>query len=161
MIEVEGGVFIKGGGRHNRTAGFIADAEKYLAAFLVGWNADGSSSTKRRAASSARPVLTARPPLFIDEILGTINDGSVQVCATDDATYNHAAEKVSIALDVFTWDASATGDGAHLPQPWLPCGEKASEHLSRSESDDFVKEVFHSWVKRVCASIPDNTPQRT
>jgi very-short-patch-repair endonuclease len=38
LIEVEGGIFIKGGGRHNRAAGFIADAEKYLAAFLAGWN---------------------------------------------------------------------------------------------------------------------------
>ena len=38
LIEVEGGIFIKGGGRHNRAAGFIADAEKYLEAFLDGWN---------------------------------------------------------------------------------------------------------------------------
>jgi very-short-patch-repair endonuclease len=38
LIEVEGGVFIKGIGRHNRAAGFIADAEKYLEAFLAGWN---------------------------------------------------------------------------------------------------------------------------
>jgi very-short-patch-repair endonuclease len=38
LIEIEGGVFIKGGGRHNRAAGFITDAEKYLAAFLAGWN---------------------------------------------------------------------------------------------------------------------------
>lgn len=38
LIEVEGGIFIKGGGRHNRAAGFIADAGKYLAAFLDGWN---------------------------------------------------------------------------------------------------------------------------
>ena len=38
LIEVEGGIFIKGGGRHNRAAGFIADAEKYLEAFLAGWN---------------------------------------------------------------------------------------------------------------------------
>ncbi len=38
LIEVEGGVFINGGGRHNRAAGFIADAEKYLEAFLAGWN---------------------------------------------------------------------------------------------------------------------------
>ena len=38
LIEIEGGIFIAGGGRHNRAAGFIADAEKYLAAFLAGWN---------------------------------------------------------------------------------------------------------------------------
>lgn len=38
LIEVEGGIFIKGGGRHNRAAGFIADAEKYLEAFLADWN---------------------------------------------------------------------------------------------------------------------------
>jgi very-short-patch-repair endonuclease len=38
LIEVEGGIFIKGGGRHNRAAGFIADAEKYLEAFLDGWS---------------------------------------------------------------------------------------------------------------------------
>ena len=38
LVEVEGGIFIKGGGRHNRAAGFIADAEKYLEAFLADWN---------------------------------------------------------------------------------------------------------------------------
>jgi len=38
LMEIEGGIFIKGGGRHNRAAGFIADAEKYLEAFLAGWN---------------------------------------------------------------------------------------------------------------------------
>jgi very-short-patch-repair endonuclease len=34
-VEVEGGVFSHG--RHNRPAGFIADAEKYNAASLAGW----------------------------------------------------------------------------------------------------------------------------
>jgi hypothetical protein len=38
LIEIEGGVFVNGGGRHNRAAGFIADAEKYLEAFLAGWS---------------------------------------------------------------------------------------------------------------------------
>ena len=38
LIEIEGGVYINGGGRHNRPAGFIADAEKYLEAFLAGWS---------------------------------------------------------------------------------------------------------------------------
>lgn len=38
LIEIEGGIYINGGGRHNRAAGFIADADKYLAAFLAGWS---------------------------------------------------------------------------------------------------------------------------
>lgn len=35
LIEIEGGIYIQG--RHNRAAGFIADTEKYLEAFLAGW----------------------------------------------------------------------------------------------------------------------------
>ena len=38
LIEIEGGIYVEGGGRHNRSAGFIADTEKYLEAFLAGWS---------------------------------------------------------------------------------------------------------------------------
>ena len=37
LIEIEGGIFLAGGGRHNRAAGFAADTEKYLEAALSGW----------------------------------------------------------------------------------------------------------------------------
>lgn len=99
--------------------------------------------------------------MSIEEILGTIQDGSIQVCATADAAYDHAAEKILVTLDAFTRTASAISNGAHQPQPWLPRGEQVSEHLSRSEVDDFVKDVFHSWVKKVRASIPATTALRT
>jgi len=36
-LEVEGGVFLKGGGRHNRGAGYAADLEKYSRAAVMGW----------------------------------------------------------------------------------------------------------------------------
>lgn len=37
LIEIEGGIHVAGGGRHNRAAGFFADAEKYFEAFVAGW----------------------------------------------------------------------------------------------------------------------------
>jgi very-short-patch-repair endonuclease len=35
--EVEGGIWIRGGGRHNRASSFEKDAEKYNEAGLLGW----------------------------------------------------------------------------------------------------------------------------
>lgn len=49
LIEVEGGIYIAGGGRHNRAAGFVADLEKYLTAALDGW----------RVLRLAEPLITA------------------------------------------------------------------------------------------------------
>ena len=37
LIEIEGGIFIPGGGRHNRGGGYAKDSEKYLEAVLAGW----------------------------------------------------------------------------------------------------------------------------
>lgn len=36
-VEVEGGVFLTGGGRHSRGAGFRNDTEKYAEALILGW----------------------------------------------------------------------------------------------------------------------------
>jgi very-short-patch-repair endonuclease len=37
LIEVEGGIFMRAGGRHSRGSGYAKDAEKYLEATLSGW----------------------------------------------------------------------------------------------------------------------------
>ena len=36
-LEVEGGIFMAGGGRHNRGAGYTKDLEKYSMAAALGW----------------------------------------------------------------------------------------------------------------------------
>ena len=37
LIEIEGGIFMRAGGRHTRGSGYAKDAEKYLEAVLAGW----------------------------------------------------------------------------------------------------------------------------
>jgi very-short-patch-repair endonuclease len=37
LIEIEGGIFMRAGGRHSRGCGYAKDAEKYLEATLSGW----------------------------------------------------------------------------------------------------------------------------
>ena len=37
LIEIEGGIFMRAGGRHTRGGGYAKDAEKYLEAALAGW----------------------------------------------------------------------------------------------------------------------------
>lgn len=36
-IEIDGGVWIEGGGRHNRASGFLGDLKKFNAAAELGW----------------------------------------------------------------------------------------------------------------------------
>jgi len=36
-VEIEGGVWLRSGGRHSRGKGFIGDCEKYNQAIMLGW----------------------------------------------------------------------------------------------------------------------------
>ena len=56
LIEIEGGIYIQG--RHNRAAGFIADTEKYLEAFLAGW-AVVRLTTAQITASNVERIIAA------------------------------------------------------------------------------------------------------
>lgn len=65
LIEIEGGIFIAGGGRHNRAAGFVADLEKYLTAALDGW----------RVIRLAEPFITAP---MVERIIGLVRAQGVK-----------------------------------------------------------------------------------
>ena len=94
--------------------------------------------------------------MFISEIIETHGEGEgeTEVCATAETQYDSAAQKVSVALDSFARCVSASGDGGHRPQPWLPAAERVSEHLADDETEAFAKDVFQSWVRKVRATIP-------
>ena len=65
LIEIEGGIYIAGGGRHNRAAGFLADLEKYLEAALAGW----------RVVRLAEPLITAP---MVDRLIAFVRGGGVK-----------------------------------------------------------------------------------
>ncbi len=60
LIEIEGGIYVEGGGRHNRSAGFIADAEKYMEAFLSGWSVVRLTSAQITAPNVERLIERVR-----------------------------------------------------------------------------------------------------
>ena len=99
--------------------------------------------------------------ISISEILGTIHDGTVEVCASADAEYDPAEEKVAVALAAFTRRISTTGHGEHVPQSWLPHDDRVTEHLPREDAGIFAKEVFRSWVRKVRSSVPNELMLRT
>jgi len=78
-----------------------------------------------------------------------------------DAEYDHAAQRVSVALNAFTRLASILGGGAHLRQPWLPATARVTEHLPHTEVDEFLKDVFGTWIKKLRDAIPAELPLRT
>lgn len=99
--------------------------------------------------------------ISISEIIGTIEDDEVEVCATAEAAYDRAKERVIVTLNAFARRISVDRHGELVPEPWLPTSEKVTEHLPREEVDSFAKDVFGSWVKKVRASVPEESHLHT
>src|SRR6188768_2714388 len=98
--------------------------------------------------------------MFISEIIETLGegDGQTEVCATAETHYDAAAQRVSVALGSFTRCVAASGNREHQTPPWLPPAESVAEHLAPDETEAFTKDVFHSWVRKVRATIPSTLP---
>lgn len=94
--------------------------------------------------------------MSISEIIETFGEGDdeMEVCASADAQYDPAAQKICVALNSFARLVSPAHTGEQPRQPWLPPAERVSEHLPRSEAAAFTNDVFQSWVKKVRAAIP-------
>jgi len=95
--------------------------------------------------------------MSISEIIETLGDGDreTEVCATAETQYDSSTQKISVTLDSFARCVAASGNREHQTQPWLPPAEHVTEHLARDEAEAFTKDVFHSWVRKVRAAIPD------
>jgi len=60
LIEIEGGLHIFGGGRHNRAAGFVLDCEKYLHAWLASWSVVRLTANQITAPTLERIIIALR-----------------------------------------------------------------------------------------------------
>lgn len=58
-LEVEGGLWSKGGGRHNRAPGMIKDFEKYNAAAALGWRIVKCEPRKLITTATAETIKSA------------------------------------------------------------------------------------------------------
>lgn len=92
--------------------------------------------------------------ISISEIVGTIEDGAVEVCATADARYAPATGQAVVDLGAFARHSVAAERNGNLPEPWLPRPEQVTEHLPLEEVDAFARDVFHGWVHRVRGAVP-------
>lgn len=101
--------------------------------------------------------------MFISEIIETLEhaSGDMEVCVTAEAEYSPSDQKVSVALGSFARIVSASGDGEHQAQTWLPPDECVTEHLDPDAVTDFAKDVFKGWVKKVHATIPHELNLKT
>ena len=98
--------------------------------------------------------------MFISEIIETLGEGEseTEICATAEARYDSAAQKITVTLDSFARCVFASGDRQPKREPWLPAAESVTEHLAADETQAFTKDVFQSWVKKVRDTIPRQTP---
>ena len=95
-------------------------------------------------------------PIFMREIVGTIEDGEVEICASAEAIYNSEKQEVSVALDASARRVVAAGAGPLFPHSWLPPAELVKEHLPREEAVAFARDVFQSWAKKVRQAVPND-----
>jgi hypothetical protein len=62
LIEIEGGIYLAGGGRHNRGGGYAKDAEKYLEAALADWRVLRLTAAQLEIGSIERIVALLNTP---------------------------------------------------------------------------------------------------
>jgi hypothetical protein len=90
--------------------------------------------------------------IFLSEVLEKRGDGggAIEVCASADGKYDHAASVLSVTLDAYLQDFK----GTQSRPEWLPKGETVREHVAHEELREVGHDIFHRWVKRVRETVP-------
>ena len=90
------------------------------------------------------------------EVLGMVEtpEGSSEVCASADAGYDEAAGRLVVKLEAFLRPAGLLVKERHFRTDWLPASETITESVTREESPEVAREIFHRWVRKVREAVP-------
>ena len=88
------------------------------------------------------------------EIIGTVEDGAVEVCATAEAEFDESAAQLRLTLDAFARSTDIRSRERHTRPSFLPPPETLREHVGRDEASELTADAFRRWVRRVRQSIP-------
>jgi hypothetical protein len=93
--------------------------------------------------------------ISISEVIGTIGDGRIEICASANAAYDRAKERVFVSLEAFARRVSAYGDGSRMAMRWLPAREHVTNELPREDAVEFARDVFRNWARKVRRAVPE------
>ena len=90
------------------------------------------------------------------EMLGTVEvrEGTCEVCASADASYDEAAGRMVVRLESFLRPVGLRVKERHFRADWLPANETVSESGAREECHDVAREIFQLWVRKVREAAP-------
>jgi len=90
------------------------------------------------------------------ETLGTVEtpEGTRELCATADASYDEEAGRLLVKLEAFLRPAGLLAKEQHSRADWLPDNELVAEMVDLDEGRQVAREIFHRWVRKVRESAP-------
>jgi hypothetical protein len=90
------------------------------------------------------------------EVLGTVEvpEGLCEVCASADAGFDEGAGRLVVQLEAFLRPAGLLVKERHFRADWLPQNATVTESVTREESGEMAREIFHRWVRKVREAAP-------
>jgi len=90
------------------------------------------------------------------EVLGTVTiaQGTCEVCASADASYDEDAARLAVHLDAFLRTTDLRSKEMRLSADWLPGRQTVTESVGPEETVEMARDIFHRWVRKVREAIP-------
>lgn len=94
--------------------------------------------------------------MSISEIVDSheVIKGTRDVLAAGEATFDEGKSEMVMTLTSRVMVTDVRGHETVVPVDWLPKPETIREHVSREETQELARELFHRWIVKVRAAVP-------